>query len=154
MKLGTERLMIIPCTEQTITPEIKEEYTCGPHIIRHLNALKEDPALLYWGVWLVKHKSTGNIVGDIGFKGKPDENKVVEIGYGFLETCWNKGYATEALTALIHWAIHTSEVHKMIAETRLDNPASMRVLEKINMQKREQTEAMLYWELDLKDINR
>ncbi|WP_152655409.1 GNAT family N-acetyltransferase [Oceanobacillus sp. CFH 90083] len=152
MKLETERLIIIPCTERTVTPSIREEYTCNPHIISHLNALKEDPSLLYWGVWLVKHQSDDKVVGDIGFKGKPDKNKTVEIGYGFLQSCRNKGYATEALSALINWTIHTSEVNKIRAETRLNNPASMRVLEKVSMQKVKHTESMLYWELDVRDI--
>ncbi|GIO18089.1 N-acetyltransferase [Oceanobacillus oncorhynchi subsp. incaldanensis] len=149
MKLETDRLIIVPCTKQTMT----SDYPCGPHIIQHLHALKEDPALLYWGVWLVKRKADDKIIGDMGFKGRPDENKTAEVGYGFLESCWNKGYATEALAALLKWAKHTYEVDKVIAETHLDNPASMRVLEKVNMQKEKQTESMLYWKLDLEDIH-
>lgn len=61
----------------------------------------EDPSLLYWGSSLVVRNFNGVINGDIGFKGEPDENKVIEIGYGLLEKYWNKGYATEALGALI-----------------------------------------------------
>lgn len=86
MKLETDRLIIVPCTKQTMT----SDYPCGPHIIQHLHALKEDPALLYWGVWLVKRKADDKIIGDMGFKGRPDENKTAEVSYGFLESCWNK----------------------------------------------------------------
>ena len=89
----------------------------------------------------------------MGFQGRPDENKTAEVGYGFLESCWNKGYVTEALAALLNWAKRTAEVDKVIAETHLDNPASMRVLEKVNMQKEKQTKSMLYWELVWEDIH-
>ncbi|MFD3449845.1 GNAT family N-acetyltransferase [Microbacteriaceae bacterium 4G12] len=148
MELETKRLRIIPCTEETVEIAISQNYDNGPQISNHLKKLKEDPTHLYWGTWLVVRKTDGIVLGDIGFKGKPDENKVVETGYGFLESYWNNGYATEAVEALIQWAFNTSQVNKIVAETLQNNHGSIRVLEKLGMKKTSMTETMINWEID------
>lgn len=147
MELETKRLRVIPCTEEVVQSAIKQQYEIGPHIPAHLQELKEDPSLLYWGVWLVVRKTDGLIIGDIGFKGKPNEAKIVEVGYGFLEDTWNNGYATEAVGALIHWATQTKMVKKIVAETLHQNYGSIRVLEKLNMKKIDETGMMIKWQL-------
>lgn len=146
MELETQRLLIMPCTEETIKIALNQEYDIGPHITSYLEQLKEDSSILSWGVWLVVRKADGIVLGDIGFKGKPDENKVVEVGYGFLEKYWNKGYATEAVGALIVWAFRTEKVDTIIAETLHDNHGSIRVLEKLNMKQVGVTKTMIHWE--------
>lgn len=148
MELETERLKIMPCTENTVLLAIKQNYDNGTQISNHLKELAADSSMLYWGTWLVLLKTDGTIIGDIGFKGKPDETKAVEIGYGFLESYWNKGYATEAVEALIQWAWKTGKVGKIAAETLQDNEGSMRVLEKLNMKKIKTGETMIDWELN------
>lgn len=104
MKLETERLIITPCTEDIIPVLAEQSYKNGPQVSTHLKKIKEDPALLYWGPWLAVLKSEGTIIGDLGFKGVPDDKGSVEIGYGLLEKYWNNGYATEAVGALMAWA--------------------------------------------------
>ena len=146
MELNTNRLKIIPCTVETVQITIEQNYDNGPEISNYLEQLRRDPSLLYWGSWIVIRKSDDRIIGDIGFKGKPDENKTVEIGYGLLEGYWNNGYATEAVEALIEWAFHTSKVEKVIAETLKENDGSIRVLEKLHMNKVDCSETMIYWE--------
>ncbi|WP_077604940.1 GNAT family N-acetyltransferase [Oceanobacillus sojae] len=147
MELETERLKVIPCTEETVEIAINQKYDNGPQISTYLKKLKKDSSLLYWGTWLVVRKSDGIVLGDIGFKGKPDENGTVEAGYGFLESYWGNGYATEAMEVLIHWAFKTSKVDRVIAETLLDNYGSIRVLQKLGMKKINSTETMIHWEI-------
>lgn len=147
MELETNRLKIISCTVETVQIAINQNYDNGPEISNYLEQLNKDPSLLNWGSWIVVHKSDGIVIGDIGFKGKPDKNGVVEIGYGFLKNYWNNGYATEAVGALIQWAFNTSKVEKVIADTLQDNYGSIRVLEKIGMKKVGYTETMIDWEL-------
>lgn len=147
MELETNRLRIIPCTKETVQMAINQNYDNGPQIPTYLVQLDKDPSLLYWGCWIVVRKFDDRVIGDIGFKGKPDENKVVEIGYGFLKDYWNKGYATEAMEALIQWALNTSKVEKIKAETLNDNFGSIRVLEKLGLQKVDYTETMINWEI-------
>jgi RimJ/RimL family protein N-acetyltransferase len=74
----------------------------------------------------------GDLVGNIGIDiGKVD---APEIGYWLGVPYWNKGYATEALHALIDYAF-TDLTHDAVqAGARVTNPASRRVLEKCGFQ--------------------
>lgn len=148
MKLETDRLEIIPCTEETVNIALEQNYDNGPQISMSLKMLKADPTSLGWGAWLVIKKSDGQVIGDIGFKGNPNVDKQVEVGYGFLKEHWNKGYATEAVNAILQWAFATGKVEIIIAETLSDNLGSMRVLEKLNMQRVGTTEQMVNWRLE------
>ena len=145
MKLETERLLIVPCTDALVPVLTEQEYNNGPQVWGHLKKLGEDPGILYWGPWLALLKSDGTIIGDLGFKGKPDDKGSVEIGYGLLEDYWNKGYATEAVGALMEWAWQQDEVRKIKAETLVDNPGSIRVLEKLEMAVVTKSDEMIYW---------
>ncbi|ANC20055.1 GNAT family N-acetyltransferase [Bacillus cereus] len=148
MKLETERLYLVPCTEERIQVANEQGYNSGPHIVGHVENIKQDAALLSWGAWYVLRKEDDIVLGDIGFKGKPNENQTVEIGYGFIEKYWNQGYATEAVRGLIDWAFKTGEVETIIAETLLDNYSSMRVLEKLHMKRVNATETMINWKIE------
>ncbi|HFK1437054.1 TPA: GNAT family N-acetyltransferase [Bacillus cereus] len=148
MKLETERLYIVPCTEERIQVANEQGYNSGPHIVGHVENVKKDATLLPWGAWYVLRKEDDSVLGDIGFKGKPNEDQTVEIGYGFTEKYWNQGYATEAVKELIDWAFKTGEVETIIAETLLDNYSSMRVLEKLHMKRVNATEMMINWKIE------
>ena len=63
------------------------------------------------------------------FKGLNDDGSV-EIGYGITEENQGKGYATEAVEAVIAWALNQSGVRQVEAETEPGNRKSQRVLEK------------------------
>ncbi|OHX52516.1 GNAT family acetyltransferase [Planococcus salinarum] len=145
MKLETERLLIVPCTAEVVTVLTEQNYKNGPQVWGHLEKLAEDPSILYWGPWLALLKSNSTVIGDLGFKGKPDNKGAVEIGYGLLEEYWHKGYATEAVGALMDWAWQQG-VRKIKAETLRGNPASIRVLEKLGMNVAIKSDDMIYWE--------
>lgn len=147
MKLETERLIISPCTEDVIALLNEQHYENGPQVSNHLKQLAEDPAILYWGPWLAMLKADNKVIGDLGFKGAPDNKGAVEIGYGLLEEYRGKGYATEAVAALVDWAWKQNGIHKVKAETLVDNQESIRVLEKLGMRKVAESEEMVYWEI-------
>ncbi|MEK7015986.1 GNAT family N-acetyltransferase [Bacillus sp. FSL R9-9410] len=148
MKLETERLHIIQCTEERVQIANNQGYNSGPHILGHIENVKQDAALLPWGAWYVIRKEDDIVLGDIGFKGKPNEEHTVEIGYGFIEKYWNKGYATEAVSELMKWAFQTGEVETIIAETLRDNYSSIRVLKKLYMKRVNSTETMINWKIE------
>lgn len=141
MEIKTERLIIKPC----VINLIKDDEELSPHIQHYLEELEVDTELLGWGVWLVYKREDQQLIGDIGFKGKP-EHGVVEVGYGIYPDAQNNGYATEAVGALFDWAFRTGQVNKIIAECLLTNQASIRVLEKLIMTRVEEDEHMVYWE--------
>ncbi len=46
MKLETERLYIVPCTEESIQVANEQGYNSGPHIVGHVENVKQDKDLL------------------------------------------------------------------------------------------------------------
>jgi RimJ/RimL family protein N-acetyltransferase len=62
---------------------------------------------------------------------EPDVDGAVEIGYTMFPNQRGRGYATEAVTALIDWAAQTSEVRVVLATILRGNDASVRVLERV-----------------------
>ena len=154
MTIQTNRLTIVPYTTEWATLVLKQCYENGPELENHLIELAETPALLLWGSWLVISQADGNIIGDIGFKGRPSANKDVEIGYGLLERYQNNGYATEAVGALVDWALSRPDVATVFAETTATNRASIRVLEKIGFQKTNESDRSLHWSRHQTDVSR
>jgi len=55
----------------------------------------------------------------------------VEIGYAIFPSERSRGYATEAVVALVDWAARTSEVRVVLASIVRGNDASVRVLERV-----------------------
>ena len=55
--------------------------------------------------WKISLLSTGQEIGCIAFMGPPDYNQRVEIGYIIDEPFQHQGYATEAIQALVSWAL-------------------------------------------------
>jgi len=105
---------------------------------------------LFFTIWLMVDKKFNLSVGSLSFKGKPDENGMIEIGYGTHEEFQNKGYMTEAIEAMIRWAFSTGKVKRVIAETAKDNTASFRILEKNGFVKYKENDEFFYWKVDNK----
>jgi GNAT superfamily N-acetyltransferase len=83
----------------------------------------------YWVIVILKE----NIgVGLAGFKGIPDENGSVEIGYAIDELYRRKGYMTEAVKALVDWAFTQPDCNAITALGVLPkNIGSHKVLKKV-----------------------
>lgn len=58
----------------------------------------------WYTYWLIIDKDSKSGIGFIGFKGTPDENGYVEVGYSISSNYRRKGIMTEALSLLINWA--------------------------------------------------
>lgn len=147
MILETERLQIVSCTEENASVARGQHYSNGPQVANYLMDLKNDATIDGWGSWFVIRKEDGMFIGDIGFKGKPSLNKVVEVSYGLMEPYFNKGYATEAMKELVHWAFDTNQVNKIMAEVLTVNEASIHVLNKIGMRRLTQVNEMYYYQM-------
>jgi ribosomal-protein-alanine N-acetyltransferase len=95
---------------------------------------KEHPEWEGWLAWYAVRIDNDEPVlcGSIGFKGPPDEQAIVEIGYSVLPEFQGQGLATEMVAAIVKWAEHQPQVKRIEAETNIDNKASIRVLEKNN----------------------
>lgn len=80
-------------------------------------------------------RDNGEPVGSCAFKGPPDDEGMVEIGYGVDEAHRGRGYATESALAMARFALGQDAVRVVRAHTRLDGVASMRVLEKCGFER-------------------
>ncbi len=74
----------------------------------------------------------GTLIGACGLEMR--ERPVPEIGYWLGRPHWGKGYATEAVHALIDHAFGNLEHDALQSSARVTNPASRRVLEKCGFQ--------------------
>lgn len=83
-------------------------------------------------VWVYVRKSDGLLIGsgDISPDGSGDG--FWEFGYNLRFDCWNKGYATEAVKAMIRYA-YDQGARKFTAQHAVENAASGRVMEKCGL---------------------
>ncbi len=90
--------------------------------------MRKHPGQEYWGsAWRIQ-LDDGTCVGDLYFKGAPDEDGSVEIGYGIYEDNQRNGYATEMVGGMVHWALCQPKVTTVVAEAEESNVASQKVL--------------------------
>lgn len=85
-----------------------------------------------YGRWAVISKKTNHFLGWCGLKWH--EEGFVDLGFRFFKTEWGKGYATEAAGASLDFGFKHLNLDEIIGRASSDNKASIRVLEKLNMQ--------------------
>jgi GNAT superfamily N-acetyltransferase len=100
----------------------------GPDLASVASA-RAQPGDQTWGHRQVVERASGLVVGGIGFFGPPRAGEV-EIGYGIVPSRQGRGYATEALRAMIAMAWADARVRTVVAGTDPGNAASQRVLGK------------------------
>lgn len=109
---------------------------------------KPENNYLFSTLWTIIHKEKKIMVGDICFKGEPNEAGEIEIGYGTYTDFQNQGYMTEAIKELIQWAFRQQGVFSILAETEKNNFPSSKVLMRHNFLEFKETENRIWWRLD------
>jgi RimJ/RimL family protein N-acetyltransferase len=95
--------------------------------------------------WLIVISAENVGVGLAGFKGVPDADGSTEIGYGIAPSYQNKGYMSEAVKALVEWALEKTSCNTVTA-SEVENPASRRLLEKLGARLVAEDETSSSWE--------
>ncbi len=90
--------------------------------------MKANPDHAGWLNYLVVHKQDSMVMGDIGFLGAPDNDGTIEIGYSVVPEYREKGYAAQMLNYMVGWAFEHHQVKKIIAQTLVENEASINLL--------------------------
>ncbi len=80
-------------------------------------------------------RASGATIGSCAFKGPPDAAGMVEVAYGIDEAHRCRGFATQATSGLVQFAINSGKVRLIRAHTLADNVASARVLAKSGFQR-------------------
>jgi RimJ/RimL family protein N-acetyltransferase len=146
--IETPHLRLVPCemahveavmrdpTElgQLLGVRVHKDWPVFPETIGYVHeSLKVDAASHKWGFHLFVHREDKILIGEGGFKGKPDEEGMVEIGYAIVPEYRERGLAFEAARGLADFAFLHSEVKVVQAHTLKDGTASIRILEKLGM---------------------
>jgi RimJ/RimL family protein N-acetyltransferase len=83
-----------------------------------------------YGIWAVEEKSTGNLVGRIGFM-DPVGWPAFELGWTLSRASWGKGYATEGARRALAYAFTELNRDHVISLIASGNIASARVAERL-----------------------
>lgn len=73
----------------------------------------------------------GELVGECGWLGGPDEHGDAEIGYGLAGSARGRGLGTEAVALLAAWVEQQPGVRRVTADALVGNEPSRRVLERL-----------------------
>jgi len=84
------------------------------------------------GPFFMLRRDDGAVIGEIGALLEP-ATRTAQVGYSVVASCWGKGYATEALRALLRELAVRQDVDRIVAETMVNHGASRRVMEKAGM---------------------
>jgi aminoglycoside 6'-N-acetyltransferase len=86
-----------------------------------------------WVQFTVEDRDEGLIVGDVGLSPADGEPGVIRVGYTIAPSAQGKGYATEAVGALVAYAFDVLGADVVRAYASAENAPSLRVAEKVGM---------------------
>ena len=80
--------------------------------------------------WVIETRDDKEVIGMIIARVNAEK---WELGFVLAQAYWGRGYMTEAVKALIAWALKQNEIFRVWAVCDIDNKASARVMEKAGM---------------------
>lgn len=86
-----------------------------------------------WVQFSVEERGSGTLVGDVGISPADDEPGVIKVGYTMDPAFQGRGYATEAVGALVAYAFDSLGAETVRAFASAENLPSIRVAEKVGM---------------------
>jgi ribosomal-protein-alanine N-acetyltransferase len=125
--IATERLELIPGTPATVRAALAGDGALASALGAIVPAtwppeFLDPPALLR------KTPEGRTVIGTAGYKGPPDDEGTVEVGYGIVRDQHRRGYGSEAARALVGNAFARPAVRRVIAETYPELIGSIGVL--------------------------
>ncbi|MDQ3210505.1 MAG: GNAT family N-acetyltransferase [Actinomycetota bacterium] len=93
-----------------------------------------------WVQLSVEERDTGRLVGDVGMSPADGEPGVIKIGYTMDPAFQGRGYATEAVEAMVGYAFDTLGAQVVRAYASAENLPSIRVAEKAGLELKERFE--------------
>ncbi|MNI38594.1 putative ribosomal N-acetyltransferase YdaF [compost metagenome] len=114
------------CKYERWLPHQSVGYSHG-YIIEVFGGYKSE--LTYqWGIQL-----GDELIGSVSIVNVNDFDQKAVLGYCLAKKYWSKGYATEAVKAVIHYMLFEVGLNRIEATHSVNNIASGRVLQKIGM---------------------
>jgi RimJ/RimL family protein N-acetyltransferase len=128
------------CLEMDRDPEVTR-YITGPwrdrvahrQFVQH-RITRQYPAGL--GYWSIRERADPDrFIGWVLLIPDHGSGPDVEIGWRLVRSAWGRGIASEAARALVTHAFETVRLPRVIADIAADNRASVRVAQKLGMQR-------------------
>jgi RimJ/RimL family protein N-acetyltransferase len=93
-----------------------------------------------WGYWIAELKSSGEVVGQLGFADfkremEPSIEGEPELGYVFSQSVHGQGIAHEACAAVLKWGDANLDAGSYPAIISPENEASIRLAEKLGFER-------------------
>lgn len=91
-----------------------------------------------YGLFAVENFETEEFLGFVGLNSPQFDapfTPCVEIGWRLYKDHWGKGYATEAAKAVLGLAFERLEIEEVVSFTALENTPSIRVMERLGMER-------------------
>lgn len=126
----------------------EDGYPLGSSLLRAELTAAADAArrpLGAFGTYQIVRREDGCVVGDAGFMGPPDETGAVHVGCAIAPAARRRGYATEALSALLAWAGRQSGLTCVLADTTRSDVAAQRLLERVGLHRVGEDGELLYF---------
>ena len=114
--------------------------------LRFLNTCANTGDPQPFGNYEIRRREDGHAIGGLGFHGPADENGNITIGYGLIPSAQGKGYASEALRALLAFA-RTRGITCVKGDADHDNIASQHVMIAAGMRPIGEDERVKYYEI-------
>lgn len=104
-------------------------YKSAEQVKEWLRELKPEEESYTFGF---ERKSDHMLIGS-GSVRRINEERDWGFGYNVRYDCWNQGYASEAVKAMMEFAVRNFNIKCFMAEHAIDNPASGKVMEKCGL---------------------
>lgn len=154
MTIPTDHLDLIPLTPAFLRASLNHDLTTAAHLSKltlpsfwpdcedvlslRLAQLEADPSLQPWLLRAIALRSTGEMIGHIGFHTAPAPEYLqpyspgaVEFGFTVFPLFRRHGFAQEASLALMNWAHQNHGVTKFIMTISPDNVPSQALAAKL-----------------------
>jgi ribosomal-protein-alanine N-acetyltransferase len=102
-----------------------------------LSARHAMEAELGYAMWAVEEKATGTFIGQCGLRPAatldPSAGSEIDLAYHLTRASWNKGYASEAVIAVLGHGLGAVGLARVMAVALPENVGSWRVMERAGM---------------------
>ncbi len=129
--------------EERLGARVPIDLAEDPAVLRYARAqLDADPEYLPWSVRAMILRDSMEMIGHIRFHTRPDPEYLhayargaVELGYVVFAAYRKRGYAQEALTGAMQWALKIHGIRRFVASASPNNLASSSLIAKLGFHK-------------------
>jgi RimJ/RimL family protein N-acetyltransferase len=128
---GDEKAMCAIYGDPEVVVFVGDSRPLPEEICKHwIDVTDKNFILRGYGMVAFVERSSGELIGCGGIV-HPDQQPEPEVKYAFRKDVWGVGFATEAVSALIKYAVQTLGIGRIVATIAPGNMRSRRVISKV-----------------------